>query len=445
MATYAKNVNTFTDYGAEQQEIDRRRKMAELLQQQAMQPIQNEPMAGGYVVPTSWTHGLAKLLQGGAAGYEEKMLGERQKDLASRRSQAMAAVLAGMPTASQQEMAGSQADVDQFGMAPQTETVQPTMQQNAAWLGQLAQIGPDAAQIGGTLLGMQQKGAEADEMRKFRAQEAAAQRQANIQQLELRLADSRTQAADRAALQAQLAQERADLQRELAQMQDTTRRDLARFAVENRQPVQPQIVQTDQGPMQVDRSGRAQPIIGPDGQPVKPKSTERALPTSAAQKLMENQQNLRRAQQALDLITGADPSGDKNATGWKGYLPDFVLQRADPEGVQTRAAVQDLGSMIIHYRSGAAVSAAEFPRLRQFIPLNTDDAKTVKTKLERFVQEFKAIADETADFYRQSGYRVPVETLRGANGAPRGGGAPAGIDPALWAVMSPEERALWQK
>lgn len=415
MATYAKNVNTFTDYGAEQQEIDRRRKMAELLAQQSMQPIEVQPN-----VPVSWTQGLAKLLQGYGAGREEKMLGERQKDLASRRSQALAAALGGMPTASQQEMEGSQADAAQFNMAPQTETVQPTMQQNAAWLGKLAQIGPDATQIGGTLLGMQQKGAEADEMRKFRAQQAAEQRQANIQQLELRLADSRTQAADRAALQAELAQQRSQLQRELAQMQDTTRRDLARFAVENRAPVQPQIVQTEQGPMQVDRSGRAQPIIGPDNHPVRPKSTERALPTSAAQKLMENQQNLRRAEQALALISPVAPGQqplpgqDPNATGWKGYVPDFALQRLDPQGVQARAAISDIGSLIIHDRSGAAVTASEFPRLRPFIPRAEDDSETARKKLDRFVKEYRAVVDEAADFYQQSGYKVPKETLRGS-------------------------------
>lgn len=446
MASYAKNVSTFTDYGAEQQDIDRRRKMAELLAQQSMQPIEVPTNA-----PVSWTQGLAKMLQGYGAGREEKMLGERQKDLASRRNQALAAALGGMPTESQQAMAGSQSDVEQYGMAPQTETVQPSMQQNAAWLGQLAQIGPDATQIGGTMLGMQQKGAEADEMRKFRQSEAELTRQARRQEIESRLASERMSDERQAALRRELREMDDKRAREIAQMQIDSRRDLAQFAVNNRppvQPVQPQIVQTENGPMQVDRSGRAQPIVGPDGQPVRPKSTERALPTSAAQKLMENQQNLRRAEQALSLIIGADPSGDKNATGWKGYLPDFALQRLDPQGVQTRAAVQDLGSMIIHDRSGAAVSAAEFPRLRQFIPLNTDDAETVKTKLGRFAKEFKAISDETADFYRSSGYRVPVETLRGAGGAPRGGGGggvPSGVDPAVWGVMTPEERALWKK
>lgn len=169
------------------------------------------------------------------------------------------------------------------------------------------------------------------------------------------------------------------------------------------------IIQTDAGPMTV-KGGVASPVLGPDGQPLKPKSTDKALPTSAAQKLMENNQNLRKAEQALTLISGekaGGAEGDAAATGWKGYVPDAILQRTDPKGVSTRAAIGDLGSMVIHDRSGAAVTAAEFPRLRPFIPTVTDDPATVKKKLSRFVSEYKAVVDEAKDFYRGSGYKVP--------------------------------------
>ena len=80
---YSKQIS-LTDFGAESEDIARRRKMAEMLQQQSMAPIEREPMAGGYVVPTSWTHGLAKLLQGGLAGYQQKQLKGEGKDLARR-------------------------------------------------------------------------------------------------------------------------------------------------------------------------------------------------------------------------------------------------------------------------------------------------------------------------------------------------------------------------
>ena len=212
MAGYSQNISTFTDYGAEQQDIERKRRMAELLQQQSMQPI--EQQTG---VPISWTQGLAKMLQGYNAGQGMKSATEAQKALASRRNQAMAEALGGMPTAQTSEMPGSQADTAQFEMAPQTQTTQPTMQQNAAWLGKLAQIGPDATQIGGTMLGMQQKHDENVDTRQFRQSEAVLARKARVDELQMRLMDARLTAQDRAALQRELADNKNMLSRELAQ------------------------------------------------------------------------------------------------------------------------------------------------------------------------------------------------------------------------------------
>jgi hypothetical protein len=144
----------------------------------------------------------------------------------------------------------------------------------------------------------------------------------------------------------------------------------------------------------------------------------KALPISAARGLMENQQNLRRAEEALALLSGKNVGkavGDKEATGWKGYAPDALLQRLDPAGIDTRAAIADLGSLVIHDRSGAAVTAMEFPRLRPFIPSDKDDPATARKKLNRFVMEYRNIVDEAAGFYKESGYKVPTEKLRQAD------------------------------
>jgi hypothetical protein len=136
----------------------------------------------------------------------------------------------------------------------------------------------------------------------------------------------------------------------------------------------------------------------------------KALPGSIGSKFMENSQNLRMAERAKGLIEGQTvegTKGDPNATGMKSYLPDMLLQRTDPGGVETRAAVANLGSMIIHDRSGAAVTASEYPRLRPFIPTATDDPGTVKKKLGQFINEYQKINDEMTQFYTESGYHVP--------------------------------------
>ena len=41
--------------------IARRRKIAEMMMAQSQAPLETNQMAGGYVVPVSWTQGLAKI------------------------------------------------------------------------------------------------------------------------------------------------------------------------------------------------------------------------------------------------------------------------------------------------------------------------------------------------------------------------------------------------
>lgn len=109
-----------TDYGIQAQEIERRRKLAEALQTQSMRPLETNQMAGGYVLPTSPTQGLAKMLQAYAGAQGQKnateqqmalaqaMRGERQQTI----EQAMAA-MQGTPAT-----AGSPSPSDELGGGP---------------------------------------------------------------------------------------------------------------------------------------------------------------------------------------------------------------------------------------------------------------------------------------------------------------------------------------
>lgn len=148
------------------------------------------------------------------------------------------------------------------------------------------------------------------------------------------------------------------------------------------------------------------------GGPGDKSQTLRPMPSSAAGGLLENRRNARRADDALALLNGetlpGGTQGDPNATGLKGYLPNQLLNRLDPKGVDTRAAIADLGSLVIHDRSGAAVTAAEFPRLAPFIPTEKDDPETARKKLSAFSKNYRALAGDTEEFYRASGYNVPA-------------------------------------
>jgi hypothetical protein len=175
----------------------------------------------------------------------------------------------------------------------------------------------------------------------------------------------------------------------------------------------PQYMQTEGGIVALPKRPQpgaqliGQPVIGQDGQSLGPPL--KAIPASANTAIMTNLQNLNRAQQALALVKGGQVGsavGDQSATGVKGYLPNGLLNRIDGAGVDTRAAIADLGSLVIHDRSGAAVTAAESPRLMPFIPLATDDRATVEKKLKRFVEVYQQETEAYAQTYaKEQGYR----------------------------------------
>lgn len=102
------NFQAPNEYSTELADIERRRKYAEMLRSQSMEPVQApQTPAGGFAVPVSWTHGLAKALQGynarkglEAATADQKALGERYT---SERGTALAAALrAGSGTPAQE-------------------------------------------------------------------------------------------------------------------------------------------------------------------------------------------------------------------------------------------------------------------------------------------------------------------------------------------------------
>ena len=135
------------------------------------------------------------------------------------------------------------------------------------------------------------------------------------------------------------------------------------------------------------------------------------IPPTVNNALIENAMSLRTLDKAIRLASGqpVDSSkGDVDATGWKGYLPQAILNRIDPSGVDTRAEVADIGSLKIHDRSGAAVTISESPRLMPFIPTAKDDNTTVKRKLTRLFEEAKAMQGMLADTYsKDQGYKSP--------------------------------------
>jgi hypothetical protein len=125
------------------------------------------------------------------------------------------------------------------------------------------------------------------------------------------------------------------------------------------------------------------------------------LPATVANGYIENQVALNKIDEA---ITGVQKY--PNALGLKNLMGDAVRQRTDPEGVSIRAMIADIGSMKIHDRSGAAVSAAEFPRLKPFVPSANDEPAAAVEKLKLFKREYELMQQGITTFYSE-GYKQP--------------------------------------
>lgn len=128
-----------------------------------------------------------------------------------------------------------------------------------------------------------------------------------------------------------------------------------------------------------------------------------------AQKVASNQTQMATIADALkELDLHPDAVGLKRGVGelvpGMGNVGDALNQRQDPKGVAARASIMNIGSLVIHNRSGAAVTISEFPRLAPFVPRVSDTPEAIKTKLKK-LRELLVI--ET-DFLSKSSGRSTV-------------------------------------
>lgn len=120
-----------------------------------------------------------------------------------------------------------------------------------------------------------------------------------------------------------------------------------------------------------------------------------------------------------DALAEMDKPGAKDAFGLVNAIPgaSTVRQYTNPEGVPARAAVSNIGSLKLHDRSGASVTASEFPRLRPFIPLATDTDSVIRDKLNGLKNEYKVM---------QAEWKAQPSTTN--NPKPAGGSSPKVVD-----------------
>ena len=158
-----------------------------------------------------------------------------------------------------------------------------------------------------------------------------------------------------------------------------------------------------------DASGENLEVI--PGGPADKQEKLKPIPANINTAISTNDMSIRRLQEALDLI-----KKNPDAIGLKNLLPGQALDRMDPKGVAARSAIGDIGSLVIHDRSGAAVSSSEMQRLG-FIPTPTDRADNAKTKLEAMLKWAKLNQQGLSETYGENQGYKPSPTLSGKSKA----------------------------
>jgi hypothetical protein len=432
-------------YTVEQQAIDRRRRMAELLQQQAAAPMEMPSMPG---VRSSPFAGLAKLLQGYGAGQtlqnvdtEQKALGEKYQTERTNQFQNLARLLSAPAQAAQfsetapTEGQGTITKVNETtparpaGYLPVealSQFTHPEINQLAMskYLAQLEPGAPIKLDPNQTLLeaktlkplftapGVEKNAIGLPNPSDFTPESLAAfQTSKNYSDLVPKPKET-TIPADAQKYEYYVKQEK-DAGRKPLSFKDF---ELLKVR-ESRTPASPKekvvydaarggTVNVDTGEFKPVKQGGVD--IG-----VKTKDL-RPVPTIINTAVTQNQAVLNKINRAETLLQETP-----DATGIiKSITPDILLNRVDKQGTSVRALLAELAATKVHDLSGAAVSASEFARLKPFLPQPSDDVDTLKTKLTGMKTELTDILDATSQIYNEEQGYKPLPSLAPKPAAP---------------------------
>jgi hypothetical protein len=355
---------------------------------------------------------LNSQVEGQVAGEHQDKLRQQQnmKNLVAQR------VIGGIengsidPEQGQQALAqlGVQLPPGAIGASPEAEARKTAAANEAAFRQEIAALGPGATQE--QLAQVAARYSKPDAV--MTSQTASLDRQQ-------RLAAEMQARKDKLAADIEAARQRGADRRELLELQQQFQRETRQMIIDSRQAPAPSITtiadpnDPTKGQVIDARTGR---VIG--AAPPARGGSEKVIPAPIVKAYTENTAAIRKIDSALAALDKAPNSVglDKAAMG------DEIAQRMDPGGVEARALINDIGSLKIHDRSGAAVTAAEFPRLKPFIPKTSDNAATIKKKLGLFRKEYEAIQNDLGGIYNQEqGYKAfPVTTAPTTPGASGG-------------------------
>lgn len=171
---------------------------------------------------------------------------------------------------------------------------------------------------------------------------------------------------------------------------------------------------------QVSPNGQITPLGGQKQGNLKP------WPAAALAARVQNDSSLKNITSTLSLLDPRNNSVEaqraRKATGpGTGLLSNYVTDNiTDPNGVDFRARIGQIGGIIIKDTSGAAVSISEDSRLAKWVPKVTDTTSQVRAKLanlKREIQQRNQAMEET--YTEDQGFR-PLHAQNVPAGPPPG-------------------------
>lgn len=371
-------MGTQPDFAAQAATLAQQKRVADVLrrQQLADKAPQGEMVSGHYVAP-SWTEHLSGIFNQYQAGQAERDYGKAEEGMAKQAESARQTWQSSLPqaVAARAELAGPRAEngspeLDAVAAKPVTE--EQVIRHQLA--GMAIPGNEKAAGVYGQGALAQINREDTQEARR-EAQAATIKAARDKQMDDLQVKREKIEADSKAS----------------AQTEETRRMNAAALNAVNLQIAEMRAA-TARETAESKKSAAADKITH--------------LPAAQTTAYIGNQNAIGSIDRAIELVK-ANPG----AVGVKGFLPNAILARQGSDADKAaRAEISNIGSLKIHDRSGATVTAAESPRLMPFIPTINDPPETVAIKLRGLKREAERNNLTIEEFAETNKYHRPGTT-----------------------------------
>jgi len=431
MANKYVNFNAPSPYASQQADLERRQRLAELMQQQAMQPIETNNTS---ITPTQ---GLAKVLQSYLSAKQLANLTQEEKDIETNQGKEVARYLEGrnpQPTVNLPDVAPSfeKGVYTPSQFTPPDSVTTPPLQnmvgdpqsafidraQSLKSLGAMPKLTPEQIRAKDTgenvALNLQtapnnlipvtapeklfnEVPTITDAQRQAMDLSAVASGNPRLSQLAQYLSQQEAAAktASRADRKLDVEEERA---RQTALNQELTNIRLLNSADDLKQYRQ----DTDKRSREQFNQGRQDKFELAAQLRAYTQDKLSRVPTQVTESVLTHENLIGQINNAIKLI-----QENPDSIGYaQGLLPLDLLNRKDPKGIPARASIADLVSGVRKDRSGAAVTLSELEVLKPFLPTNKDNAQLAISKLRGLRKNFIDYNSETDRYFNEDqGFR----------------------------------------